>query len=115
MNGVLHWNKKYLRHCWWNETSQPVGSGGNLYYEIPYTLEPMCSLTQEMLNDIEKIVERLFKRDPDFKDCYICMACMAVLHNKATTDEYVTAIVVTENRKLYEKLEPSMSHNMKVG
>ena len=100
MNGVLHWNKKWLSHSWWNDFDQPHTGGGNLYYRIPYTLEPKYFLTQKMLEDIEKIVERLFKRNPDFKDCHICMM---VLGNKGTTTEYVTACVVTEDIEFYNK------------
>lgn len=106
MNGILHWNKRQLYHNWWNNSS--VGPnlynssvGGNLYYRIPYTLEPMHVLTQGMIDNIEKIVDRLFKRNPDYINCHISMV---VLGNKATTSEYVTACVVTDDSKIYNKI-----------
>ena len=100
-NGVLHWNKRQLSHSWWNDFDQPHTSGGNLYYRIPYSLDYYDSyITQEMIDDIEKIVDWLFKRNPDYIDCHISMMSLG---NKGTTSEYVTACVVTEDREFYDK------------
>ena len=101
-NGVLHWNKRQLHHFWWNDFDPPTESGGNLYYRIPYTLDNYGSyITKEMVDNIKKIVEKLFKRNPDFKNCDIDIG--SVNNNIATSKEWLTAIVITNDKKIYDK------------
>jgi len=93
MNGVLHWNKRSLDHHWWSTST----SGGNIYYRIPYTISSEGMLNMDRIG---RIVTELFKRNPDFEGCGFAMASV---DNKATTKEYVTAIVITSNRQFYQK------------
>ena len=99
-NGVLHWHKKWLSHSWWNNFEPPAVSGGIIYYRIPYILDPMPFLTKEVMDDIEKVVNILFKRNSDFSHCVIEMSSIG---NKGTTNEYVTACVCTTNKEFYKK------------
>ena len=101
-NGVLYWNKRQLLHFWWNNFDPPTKSGGHLYYRIPYTLDYYGSyITQKMIDDIKKIVEKLFKRNPDFKCCDICIG--SVDNKNFTSKEWITAIVVINDRKFYDR------------
>ena len=93
MNGILYWNKRYINTSWWSSTNY----GGNLYYRIPYRRLHGGILD---MKHIKKIVTKLFKKNPDFCNCYIEMASV---YNKGTTDEYVTAIVVTSDKMFYDK------------
>ena len=100
-SGVLYWNKRRLHNFWWNNFRKHGGGGGNLYYRIPYKLNEDNILSKWDLENIREIVETLFKKNPDFKNCDICMG---LINNQVfTSEKWITAIVFTKDRKFYDK------------
>jgi len=103
MNGVLYWNKRRLDHFWWNSFRKHGGGGGNLYYRIPYklNLNNIWYLNELDLKNLRGIVETLFKRNPDFKGCDVEIG--SINNAQCTSAEWITAIVVTKDRKFYDR------------
>jgi len=74
------------------------GQGGNLYYKIPYVLFSGGMLD---ISAITKIVDKLFKKNPDFEHCDIEIG--STDNPLSTNTESITAIVVTSDKTFYDK------------
>lgn len=100
MKGKLLWGKRFLHHCWWNDFPGQAG-GGNLYFCVPYELE-LGEMLYDSKDDIEKVLIERCMKDPDISKCAVEMG--SIFNRHATSTKWVTAIVVTNNRKTFDKL-----------